>query len=158
MRQRKLMSVNISETTAILSILDKLEDSHLPVFGKMSPQHMIEHISAIVLYSNGRRSVPLLFSEEKAAKFKAYLIDTDNEFPVGFRAPLIGEDLLPLRFVNLDAAKSILMKEVNRYHEYWEQNKDGKMMHPTLGILDHREWTIFHNKHFTHHFNQFNLL
>ena len=152
------MSINISDAPALQSLLGKLEDSHQPVFGKMSPQHMIEHLSVIVLFSNGRRSIQLFYPEEKAQRFKTYLIDTDNDFPVGFRAPMIGEEVLPLRFENLDMAKSILLKEVNTFHEYWEQNKDNKHMHPALGLLDHREWIIFHNKHFTHHFKQFNLL
>jgi len=29
---------------------------------------------------------------------------------------------------------------------------------PRLGKLNYKEWIIFHNKHFTHHFKQFELI
>ncbi len=150
--------VEINDLDTLASALSKLQDDSPAVWGKMSPQNMIEHISSIVLFSNGRKSIPLLYPEEKAAAFKAYLIDSDNQFPMNFRAPLIGEEPQPYRFESLDAAKAVLFKELHNYTAYHAENKEAILMHPTLGLLDQREWTIFHNKHFTHHFKQFNLI
>jgi len=150
--------IDIHNLNQLNQYLSRLQPETEAVWGKMSPQNMIEHISAIMMFSNGRKSMPLLYPEDKAAAFKAYLIDSDNEFPKHFRAPLIGEEPLPYRFESLDAAKEILLKEMDTYFKYQEAEKDAILMHPTLGLLDNREWTIFHNKHFTHHFKQFNLL
>ena len=150
--------VEINDLAALTSALNNLQADTPASWGKMSPQNMIEHISSIVLFSNGRKSIPLLYPEEKAAAFKAYLIDSDNEFPKNFKAPLIGEEPLAYRFESLDAAKAALFKELKNYSNYHNENNDAVIMHPTLGLLDQREWTIFHNKHFTHHFKQFNLI
>ena len=150
--------IDIHNIHQVNQFLSRLEDVSPAAWGKMSPQNMIEHISAIMLFSNGRKTMPLLYPEDKAAALKHYLIDTDNEFPMNFKAPLIGEEPLPYRFENLEVAKGILTKEMENYFNFQESEKDAMLMHPTLGLLDNREWTIFHNKHFAHHFKQFNLL
>ena len=41
--------------------------------------------------------------------------------------------------------------------KYFKENKDATPINPTMGELNKQEWTIFHNKHFEHHFKQFNL-
>ena len=149
--------INISDKDNINNYLSKLDINAMPVFGKMSPQHMIEHLSLILIFSNGKKPMELLISEEKSHRFKAYLIDNDNVFPIGFKAPLIGDEPCPIKFENFEASKSVLFRELERFHNYFLENENATIMHPTLGPLDYREWIIFHNKHFTHHFKQFNL-
>ena len=45
----------------------------------------------------------------------------------------------------------------NSLGKYFEENKDATPINPTMGELNKQEWIIFHNKHFEHHFKQFNL-
>ena len=66
--------VEINDLDALTSVLNKLQDDTPAVWGKMSAQNMIEHISSIVLFSNGRKSIPLLFPEEKAASLKVWML------------------------------------------------------------------------------------
>lgn len=89
---------------------------------------------------------------------KLTLIYSDKEFPVGFESPVFGGDLLKLIFLDLPMSISKLLSELDDFDNYFIENKDIKPINPTMGELDKKEWTISHNKHFKHHFKQFNLL
>jgi oxepin-CoA hydrolase/3-oxo-5,6-dehydrosuberyl-CoA semialdehyde dehydrogenase len=57
----------------------------------------------------------------------------------------------------LKTSISILLSELKSFDKYFVDNKDATPINPTMGELSKQEWTIFHNKHFEHHFKQFNL-
>lgn len=139
--------------------LHKLHSQSKPLFGIMTAQHMIEHLIDTLQFSNGKQDTELYFTEEKAAKMKAYLIDSDNVISVGFKSPLLPTDaLLPLKFSDFDLAKTALETELKDFHFYFNENPEAKPTNPTLGKLNYQEWIIFHQKHFKHHFKQFGLL
>ncbi|MFI5156234.1 MAG: hypothetical protein ACHQEM_08610 [Chitinophagales bacterium] len=58
----------------------------------------------------------------------------------------------------MDAAITQLKIELKNFDQFFKDHPLAKPVNPTMGPLDHKEWIIFHNKHFTHHFKQFNLL
>lgn len=150
--------INFTDTAQVSTILSTLNSTTTPLFGIMSPQHMVEHISQVIRISNGRWNLPQLFREEKAAKMKAYLMQTDTELAVGFRAPFLEEgELLTLQHENMESAIEQLIDEITAFENYFKANPLATPMHPALGILNHEEWIIFHNKHFKHHFKQFGL-
>ena len=48
--------------------------------------------------------------------------------------------------------------KVNKREQQKSGNPAAKPVNPTMGELDRHEWVKFHNKHFTHHFKQFDLI
>ncbi|MDQ3191163.1 MAG: DUF1569 domain-containing protein [Bacteroidota bacterium] len=147
-----------NKRSEIFSLLEKLNVTAKPVFGKMSPQHMIEHIAIVVSVSNGKHPQKLYSTPEKAEVLKANLIYSNIEMPVGVKAPMLSDEPSPLFFPDMENAISSLRKELIRFDEFFEGNLQATPMHPVLGPLTHKEWIIFHNKHFTHHFKQFKLI
>lgn len=145
---------NISE---LLKTLDQITETAKPLFGKMSAQHMIEHLSFALMFSNGKLPQKLYLSEEKANYAKQNLLNSDLEFPKGYKAPMLGEELLDLKFPSFETAKTKLLTEIDDFKDYFEQNKEKKIMSPVFGELNQEEWIRFHNKHFTHHFKQFGV-
>lgn len=137
---------------------ENLKDDSKPKWGKMSLQHAIEHLSDSLLISNGKN--PLKMPEIPTQTFdhlRKFLLGK-NQFPQGFISPLIGDDLPDLRNENLENAKNELVKEIENYMIFWSENPNAKFYNPTFGILNFKEWELFHNKHFRHHFNQFGLI
>jgi hypothetical protein len=132
------------------------EDSHRE-FGIMTPQHMVEHIILTVKLSYGRIKIPEFEPNEKQLMQKQALIYSDISFPRGIRAPGIGDQLLALRFSDLDNAKLELQKSLNEYNAYFKSNPEAKTIHPRFGNLTYQEWELFHDKHFDHHFGQFGI-
>jgi oxepin-CoA hydrolase/3-oxo-5,6-dehydrosuberyl-CoA semialdehyde dehydrogenase len=150
--------LNIMDREDIFNRLHRLKPDTAAVFGKMSAQHMVEHLLLLVSISSEKRPEKLYFREEKAEKFKSFTIYSDREMMVGFRAPMIPETPGPLSFDSLSAAIDQLRTELDDFDLFFRDHPSAKPVNPVMGPLDHGEWIIFHNKHFTHHFKQFNLL
>lgn len=57
--------VEINDLDALTSVLNKLQDDTPAVWGKMSAQNMIEHISSIVLFQMEENQYPYYFLRKK---------------------------------------------------------------------------------------------
>lgn len=150
--------VDISDRQQILTLLSSLKPNKQPIFGIMTPQHMIEHLAQVLRLSSGKGEQKLFVPEEKAEKIRAIFIHGSRDLPIGFKTPFLPiDELLPLQFSDLDDAIQNLLNETDNFYEYFRLNPEAISLHPTMGALNHSQWIIFHNKHFAHHFKQFEL-
>lgn len=137
--------------------LDALTPDRPPLWGKMSPQHMVEHLETVMRVSNGELTVRVVTPEDRVPLVRRYLL-ADRPFGRNIKNPLLGDGLIPLRHADLEAAKARLREEVERFHSYFAEHPDATPHHPAGGPLNRMEWLIFHTKHMRHHFSQFGLL
>ncbi len=140
-----------------LSLLKKLHPETKQLWGKMSAQHMVEHLILAVRTSNGKLNVGCFNPPEKWQTLKRFLLSS-RPLPKDFLNPIIGENLLLLEYKNLDEAMKILTQEVEDYYKYFEEKPDALLLNPTFGELNKDEWDVFHDKHFTHHLSQFGIV
>ena len=140
-----------------LMLLGHLSPTAHALWGKMSAQHMVEHLILTVQTGNGKLTIECFNQPEKLPALKRYLY-SDRPLPKLFINPLIGPDLLPLKFKSLEEAIEHLKKEVDDYELYFQQNPEVKPVNATFGELNKEEWDKFHQKHFTHHLSQFGLV
>lgn len=133
-----------------------LEFETKPLWGNMTPQHMIEHLIDSVKLSNGKLNVPLLVSPEQAATLQQQILFSSDAFPRNIENPLV--QLGSYRAPSLAVALQRLHTEVNDFIQYWEQANATPLVHPFFSALNYEGWLRFHEKHFTHHFTQFSLL
>ncbi len=150
--------VNILNTDQLHQTLSKLNADALPVFGKMSPQHVIEHLTKSLKTSAGKFAVKSHLAPEEAAKLKQKLIYSDFQLTPGIKSPILGDEPPALSLKDLNEALTELHKEINYFESYYKTNPEVTHTHPRMGELKYSEWLIFHNKHFTHHFKQYNLI
>lgn len=122
----------------------------------MSAQHMIEHLIMSNRISNTKLKTESFNPPEKIPALKRFLMSA-RPLPNEFANPLLGEGLQPLEFTNMDDSKLMLKKEVEDFYNYFEECPDAVSFNPTFGELNKSEWNVFHEKHFTHHFNQFGI-
>jgi hypothetical protein len=141
----------------ILIRVSKLSPTSPALFGKMTGHHMVEHLILTVKVSYGKIKIPDFEPSEKQLAQKQALIYTAMDFPKGIIAPGIGEQLLPLRFPDLEAAKEELVNSIEEYNSFFSENPDARTIHPRLGKLTYSEWEIFHGKHIDHHLSQFGI-
>ncbi|MEW6194336.1 MAG: DUF1569 domain-containing protein [Bacteroidota bacterium] len=146
-----------TEILNFLQYVDKLNEDMKPLWGKMTPQHMVEHLILAVRISNGKLKIECFNPPEKIPTLKRFLMSS-RPYPKEFINPVIGPDLLPLEYKNLPEAISNLKLEINDYILYFENNPQAVLTNPTFGDLNRDEWIVFHNKHFTHHLQQFGLI
>lgn len=129
-----------------------------PQWGSMRLQHMIEHLADVFSIGNGGRRVNVITPTDKVEKTKAVFLMSDRELPKDFKTPLLPDSPPPYRYANMQEAIEVLKNEMLKFEEYHKANPEAKECHPVFGPLNYSEWIHFHNKHFTHHFKQFNLI
>lgn len=137
--------------------INNLTESLAPIFGIMSPQHMVEHMTLTVKLSSGRIKIPEFEPSEKQLMYKETLLNTPVEFPRGINAPGLQGTLLHLKNASLTASIQQLLDSVDHYNNFFSENLESKTIHPRFGKLNHEEWEKFHAKHFKHHFSQFGI-
>ena len=124
-------------------------------FGILTPQHMVEHLIITVKLSSGRIPIPSFEPNEKQLARKQALLFTDIPFPQGIKAPGLPDTLLELRYPDLETAKTELIKSYDAYHLLFQENPTLLTPHPGFGLLNYKEWELFHAKHIDHHLGQF---
>ena len=157
-QERIPVMVNINNREELNTFLNKLTEDTEARWGLMKPQHMIEHLVKTLQHSNGKKEIAQKSTDEEAKQAKAGFIYTDVEMPMGLKSSLAGETPDPLQYADLDAAKQQLNKELDDFYAYFNEHPTALFIQPRLGKLNHQEWMILHNKHFTHHFKQFGLV
>lgn len=143
-------------TKEIINSLNKLNPEQKALWGKMTPQHMVEHLYTTVQSSINEIEVQI-YSEERKIPVLKKLFMGERPLPKEFINPAIGPDLLNLKFKDLNSAINELEDVLIRYDKYFEQNPSTKTIHPIFGYLTKDEWDVFHQKHFKHHLSQFGL-
>ncbi len=150
--------VNILDSQQLQNTLGKLKTDALPVFGKMSPQHILEHLAKSLKASSGKLEVKSHLTSEEADKLKQKLIYSDFQLTPGIKSPIMGDEPPALIHPDFNEALKHLYEEINYFENYYKTNSEVKHIHPRMGELTYSEWLVFHNKHFAHHFRQYNLV
>jgi hypothetical protein len=134
-----------------------LTENTPPLWGKMTPQHMIEHLVWAFECSTGTLEVPCRTPENLLERAKRFLYD-NKPTPHEFKNPLLGEDPLPFRFLSFADAKDALHKEVARFVDHFREQPSAIHVHPIFGPLSAEEWQRSHFKHCYHHLLQFGII
>ena len=152
------MKVDINNRQELNSLLNSLTENTQPKWGSLKPQNMVEHLAKTLQFSNGKREIAQRTTEEEGMKAKQAFIYTDAEMPMGLKSPLLEEGPVLFEFSSIGEAKKNLNKELDDFEAYHASHPNALFIQPRLGELNYKEWIIFHNKHFTHHFKQFGLV
>ncbi|MBT3648458.1 MAG: DUF1569 domain-containing protein [Flavobacteriales bacterium] len=133
------------------------EDSE-PSWGRMTPQHMVEHIVGSWRISNGRARIPVKLEGEELQKRRDFLF-SDMPYRRNIQNPIFKDGELPkLRKPSLEAAINQLDDEMTAFFEYHDNNPGAIENHPVFGALNFDEWMLFQTKHMKHHLEQFDVL
>ena len=144
----------------IKKLLNGLTENTKPNWGKMTAQQMLEHLETTLLYSIGEPEAEKCFTpEEHLEKYQDSLYN-HRKMPKDFPAPFLPEDgtLPELKYKNLEQAKEKFLENLQKYQIYYRENPEAEHMHFVFGKLNKEMMELMHRKHFTHHFEQFNLI
>lgn len=156
MENQQLTARNFLEKEVPL-LLATLKADATPAWGKMTAQHMLEHLIVLFKISIGRIKIPVISKEEDFPKLKAYLMK-DGPMRRSIPSPTGKSELQPLRSSSLAEAKEMLIKETEGFLAVVKTQPDFVAVHPFGGPMTAEEWLLFHRKHFKHHFIQFGLI
>jgi hypothetical protein len=154
-----MMKVDIlNNREEVLNTFKNLDVNTKPLFGKMGPQHVVEHLAFAIGLSIGKGPGKQFTTLEEGEAVKAKLIHSEMPMPEGIKNPMLGDEPPELKCADMNAAVDLLKSELESFDKLYKENSATKMIHPRMGALDHKEWTTLHNKHFTHHLKQFGLI
>jgi Protein of unknown function (DUF1569) len=125
-------------------------------WGKMSAQHMVEHLSGFFRISTNKLKFPFVTDPELLPKLRAFLL-SEKEFRENTKAPILPDEPLPLQSRNMNEALAELDNEVRFFFNYFSSDSERKTEHPVFGELNFAEWVQLHHKHVKHHLRQFGL-
>ena len=137
----------------------KLEENQQPLWGEMSPQHMVEHLETSYRIASGE------IQDFEIATPEKYLEDTRStlwnykKMPKNYNFPLYKEgELFELEHSSLNEAKEKLKESRKEYIEFFKRNPNATLKNAVFGELTKYEWGLLERKHLNHHFSQFELL
>ncbi|MDD7888163.1 phenylacetic acid degradation bifunctional protein PaaZ [Flavivirga sp. 57AJ16] len=143
----------------IQECLNKLTANMKPKWGRMSPQHMVEHLEYTYRIASGEIQDFEIKTPEKILEKVYNSLYNYDKMPHDHMFPLAeASKIEELKSDNLEEAIIKLNKARNSYLEYFKENPDATLKNVVFGDLNRYEWYLLERKHLNHHFEQFNLL
>ncbi|SDM58497.1 oxepin-CoA hydrolase / 3-oxo-5,6-dehydrosuberyl-CoA semialdehyde dehydrogenase [Catalinimonas alkaloidigena] len=138
------------------AMLDRLEAGAPRRWGKMSPQHAVEHLSYTVKLSNGKVTMAQVTPDDQLPRYREFLM-SDRPFRENTVSPVMPPEPPPLRYPDLATAKAKVKQELQDFYRYFAAHPTAQTVNPVFGPLTRDAWERFHAKHFAHHLRQFGL-
>ncbi|WP_118976064.1 DinB family protein [Taibaiella koreensis] len=145
---------DINNRTKLRELLLSLDPQATPVWGKMTPQQMIEHLVDQVEWTNGKKIPFCERPADEAYQSKMRMVYSDAEIGRNVVFNSLPEHY---QYPDIPTAVDQLMNELEVFDRYFEQ-PGITAIHGGFGPMDHHEWLIWHGKHFTHHLKQFGII
>ena len=146
--------INILDKQHLKELLLQLQPDTTALWGKMTPQQMVEHLVEEVKYTNGKKKATSTLPPGEAEADKKAKLQPNFEMPRNVNLGPLPEYY---RFPTLETAINELMQELEDFDKYYNQPAV-TAVHFAFGPMNRDEWLTWHTKHFTHHFRQFGLL
>jgi hypothetical protein len=142
------------------SLLKNLSPDMKPLWGKMTPQHMIEHLIWVLDGSSSMTQLKISNAPtiRKMRPLIRRFVLSSIRLPKNIQLSKTKTDLLPLKNESFEAAKQHLIRSIDNALEIFLTAENFSNNHPFAGAFNGHQWIVFHKKHFTHHFSQFGLL
>ena len=148
--------IDITNRAALSQLLTSLHSETTANWGRLKAQNMIEHLTEAVEYTNGKRIAKLAVSEEEATRQKRSKVNIEFVIPK-FATGFLRDATEHVRSADLPSAIRKLYRELDAF-EFYFRVEGRTAIHPAFGPMDHKEWLLWHGKHFAHHFMQFGLM
>lgn len=137
-------------------LLAKLAEDQSPAFGLMTPQHMIEHLTASIKFSVKRQGEPDPNLVEKQAGFKRFI---EKGAVLKHRpSDKTAADLPPYKYESLAEAATQIPVAIDRFYTHFEAQPDFISYNVFMGELNFENLELFHYQHVRYHLWQFGLL
>ena len=110
MSDSKLNTYSEQVFLSIPARLRALDGDEQPIWGLMSPQHMVEHLVGSCMISNGKAQVKCIFEGDELAERRKFLF-SDVPYQRNITNPVQGDGLAKLRKADLASAIDQLESE-----------------------------------------------
>ena len=138
-------------------LLSQLPDDAPRLWGKMTVQQMIEHMSDYVRIANGKTPVEIVTEAEKLPRLQGFLT-SEKPFPENTPNILMPDEPTPANHATKDIAIAELQSELDHFFAVHEQDSAKIHKNPFFGELNYEMQVQLLHKHGTHHLRQFGAM
>lgn len=149
------MSFIEADLAVYVQLLQKLSPETPALWGNMSAQRMVEHLTDSINMARGIGEYKLEVPEETALKLKQFIY-TDKPMAHNIQVTFATPET-QLRNADLDDAVDEFTLTWVDFMDEAEEMPNLETLHPYYGMLNREDWLKLHAKHFTHHIQQFGL-
>ena len=142
--------------TKFISLLQKLNVSTTPAWGKMNVQQMIEHFTDVMMVASGKIKLPVVTPADRLPRFREFMM-SEKPFKENTKSPVLGEEPAPLRKHTAQAAIGKLQEELIYFFETFKKDPGLITSNPVFGELNFEENIQLLHKHALHHLKQFGV-
>ncbi len=140
-----------------ISLLQQLSDNEVGLWGVLSPQGMIEHMTDAFGNAYGRIKLPAQTPEAILPRMRTFAL-SETPFKENTKNVLMSEEPALVRNNSISEAIDELEKEIKAFMDYYHSNAGSKNLNPFFGEFNYEEWLHLLHKHAIHHLKQFNLV
>ena len=143
--------------TKFIPLLQRLDPSTPPQWGKMNVQQMIEHFAEMFRWANGKvKHEKILTSPDRLQAFRDFMM-SEKLFKENTKNKLMGEEPEPVKHKTVRAAIGELHEEIIYFFDVFEKSPELKVRNPFFGDLNFEESIQLLHKHSLHHLKQFGV-
>jgi oxepin-CoA hydrolase/3-oxo-5,6-dehydrosuberyl-CoA semialdehyde dehydrogenase len=157
MQELSLSRVNDFFEQDLDGLLRRLRPDMQPHWGRLTPQHMVEHLTWAIDGALGRWPATVVTPPDKLPKLLPFLY-SNLAMRHHFQHPQMPVGELPaLRTGSLHEAVTEFWERWGEFQRHCEANPGTRSDHVVFGNLNEEEWRRLHFKHVVHHLSQFGL-
>ncbi|MES2480050.1 MAG: hypothetical protein V4561_13260 [Bacteroidota bacterium] len=141
-----------------VSLLRTIKPDTLPLFGKMNPQQMAEHMAEYIRMAYGNPVITSQsYSGEITEKMNLFL-RTEKPFKPNTPNPLMEKTPPPVKLTTYDDAVKDVETSISELFAAFEQEPERQVFNPFFGMLDFPLSIQLLTKHAQHHLRQFGAI
>lgn len=157
MQELTLAQANDFLENHLEDLIKKLHPELPPLWGRMTPQHAVEHLAWVTAVSNGHVKLEVHTPEDDLPRYRKFLF-INRAMDQGTKSPILDPDKLPkLKKPDFRSAMGWFWQEWNGFEEFFDKNPGATTNNAVFGPLTESEWRLFHFKHIVHHLAQFGV-
>jgi hypothetical protein len=141
----------------LIPLLEQLSDNEVGLWGVLSPQGMIEHLSDSVGYAYGRLKYEKVVTPPEYLERSRAFVLSDKPFKQNTKNALMSDEPLPLRLGSMTEAIEELRSEIKAFTDFYASHSGHKELNAFFGEFNYDEQVHLLHKHAWHHLTQFNL-
>ena len=144
-------------TEILPDCINNLDETMQPQWGKLTVQHMVEHLIWTFELSTGKFDIPFDMPPQQVRAARMFLRN-NRAMPRDFKNPMLSDEPFSLLYADLDHAKTGFFESLTLFFNHFQTQPDVIHTHPVFGPVGKDDWQRIHFKHCYHHLLQFGLI
>lgn len=139
-----------------VKLLATIDPATKPLWGKMNPQQMIEHMSYAMRQASGKDPYTIVTAEEHLPKMQAFLM-SEKPFRENTPNQLLPDEPASAKHESMQDALNDLQAEIDHFFHIFGTDPQKTITSPFFGELNYDMQVQLLHKHAWHHLRQFGI-